>query len=216
MLCELILESTELFAKQRFHNQQATNELGVVRKWKTLSFRRFELTYYLCNHFLKYPLLGRKYFQNLKAKTVLQMINDGTHLSLEGRQTAFELQQASRNQVLPDEIRVNYVVKTTSRTRTTVTLDQMRYIDLRMRQGSNQSQIAREKADQGLSRYAIGRYLKDRDRYFNEELKAIKAQNAEVVAYVNKRLSQGVNLSQIKVELGNAWIIWQRATKTHG
>lgn len=87
----------------------------------------------------------------------------------------------------------------------------MRYI---VTYGSGvQSQVARVKAQEELNRYAIARYLKDRDRYYNEEVEAVKAQNVEVVAYVNKRLSKGIVLSQIKIELGHAWVIWLRASK---
>lgn len=50
-------------------------------------------------------------------------------------------------------------------------------------------------------------------RYYTEEVRAVKAQNAEVLAYVNKRLSKGVSLSQVKSELGDAWPIRLRALK---
>lgn len=157
--------------------------------------------------------MGRKHFQNLKAKEVLDLVVKGTHLSVKGRETAFALRQASRNQTLPDDIRVNYVVKSASRTRITLTLEQMQYIDLRLSQGVKQTQIARERVGEGLSRYTIGRYLKDRDRYYNEEVNSVKAQNREVLAYVDKRLSDNVRFKQIKTELGDAFSIWLRAFK---
>ena len=145
-LLNLIKQSSERFVEQKTpYKQSAKNAQGVVRNWQGLSFRRFVYTSYLCEHFLKFPFLGRKHFQNLKAKEVLDLVVKGTHLSVKGRETAFALRQASRNQTLPDDIRVNYVVKSASRTRITLTLEQMQYIDLRLSQGVKQTQIARER-----------------------------------------------------------------------
>lgn len=131
------------------------------------------------------------------------MIQAKQHLSFDGKEKAWHYQVALNQQTLFDAIRVNYVVKGAFRIRTTATLDQMLYYQRRL-EGATQTKIAQEKAAEGLSRYAIGRYLKDRDRYYAEEVKAITAQNQEIQAYVDKRKAQRLSLTQIQVELGHA------------
>lgn len=129
---------------------------------------------HLFTHLENLPLQGVMFqtFNFLETAHMLKKTKTGKFLSVKTLNETLKLRKRLQNKVMPDQHRYNFVVNSNTRTRTGLTLEQMRHIDLRKSQGANQSQIARERKNEGLSRYAVGRYLKDRETLLHRRSKS--------------------------------------------